>query len=260
MKHTSMITMAVVGAFAASTASAQVAASFNGLADDVLEDKNAAFFSGAVNTEEINGSVNIVAGSVAAPGSSSASESANEAGNFAADIDLSVFDTASSTVFDEQSGTGGAFNDTVEASQTTTATLTGAASAATSAASAASSSTTVNSIQQNFGDVSSVAAGAINDSTKTLSETGSLASVDIDSSTGSTAFGGLASNTTGDGIGSLDGALNVASVNGSINMAVTNANVNASSVGSTAAGAINTSEVTATFVGGSEATADVTPP
>lgn len=219
MKITKLFVGALVAATLSTAASAQVAASFDGLVDGVLAETNAAFFSSAVNVSDIDASVSITAGLGTVAGS--ASESVTEStDNATSDIDGSTREITSNV---------------------------------TEAASA------TDGVSQNFGDISTVAAGAISDSTMTLNETGALASSAITTSSGLTDFSGNASNTAGGTVGVVQGALNTGSINSSVNVAMANAAGGATAIGTVAAGAINTGAITATFVGGSEAETNVTP-
>jgi len=252
MKIKMMLPLTMAGLFAASAASAQVAASFDNLVDQVLGATDTDFISASVNLSDINGSIDITGGSDNAPGDTASDTSNSSTSN----IDNTVSNAIDNSTLNEISDATGSSSDAVNAIDNTVTTATTATTDSTTEATSAAFA----SVTQNFGEVSSVAAGAINDSTGTFTETGSLASVDIDTNTINTAFSGVADNTTGGGIGSVNTAVNLGSIDGSITMALTNANVGATSIGSVAAGSINTSDITATFVGGSDATADVNAP
>ena len=219
MKITKLFVGALVAATLSTAASAQVAASFDGLVEDVLSEANAAFFSSAINVADIDASVDITAGVEAVAGSISGSftTSTDAAGS---DINGSTRDITSTVV-----------DATIEA----------------------------DAITQNFGEISTVAAGAISDSTMDLNETGALASSAITTSSGLTDFSGNATNTAGGTLGAVQGALNTGNINGSVTVAMANAAGGASSIGTVAAGAINTGAITATFVGGDAAETNVNP-
>lgn len=240
MKTINVITAAILAATLASPSVAQVAASFDGLVDDVLEGTNAAFFSAAINTAAIDGSVNIVAGSVVPAGElviqQANTVSENAVGSFSLNTSVSDSLLSTSTIAD------GSF-DFSDVNETVDRTM-----------------VTVEAVNQNFGDVSTVAAGAISDSTMNLTETGSLATAAVNSTGSLTGFTGDASNTAGANVGVIQAAINVADINGSISLSMANASGGATSIGSVAAGAINTGKITATFVGGSDAEAGVTAP
>jgi hypothetical protein len=252
MKIKMILPLTAAGLFAASAASAQVAASFDNLVDQVLGATDTDFISASVNLAAINGSIDITAGSDNTPGDTASDSSTSSTSS----IDETVSNAIDNSTLLETSDATGSTSDAVNAiDNSVTNAITNTTDSTTEASSEAFAAVT-----QNFGDVSSVAAGAINDSTATITETGSLASVDINTNAINTAFSGVASNTTGGGIGSVSTAVNLGGIDGSISMALTNANVGATSIGSVAAGSINTSDITATFVGGSDATTNVNAP
>lgn len=225
MFKTKFLAATAMAAVFAIPASAQVADSFDNLVDTVLDETNASFFSGAVNTAVVDGSVNITAGVEAAAGTT----------------DL-IVSTATTNIQDDSisSDEGGFADVSTEIEESTVA-----------------FASTTNEITQEFGDVSSVAAGAISDSTLELDQTGATATSAVNNSAGGSSFIADASDVTGEAFGVMQGALNTANIDGSINMETVNANVVADSVGSVAAGAINTGSITATFVGGSSSGTDI---
>lgn len=225
MYKTKFLAATAMAALFAIPASAQVANSFDDLVETVLGGTNAAFFSGAVNTAAIDGSVNITAGVDAVAGTTNASIS-------------SLTSTINETSEAAADGANTELDVSVDALN-------------------AEIATTTNEITQNFGAVSSVAAGAISDSTLVLNQTGATATSAVNSSAGSASFIADASDITGESFGVVQGALNTADIDGSITMNAVNANIGAESIGAVAAGAINTGSITATFVGGSSSGTDI---
>jgi len=245
MKLLKTAPLACTMALVASTASADgVVDSFDGLVDDVLASANASFFSGAVNTAAIDASVDISAGGDLPAGELTVT--------YGTAVTLDNF----SATGDDVLGTGlsalsGGFDDTGNSDTNGGATYLDGIEATLKS----------ETISQNFGDVTTVAAGAINESTMTLTETGAIASASAKDIAGSASVDINSSNTVGSQVGALTGALNTASIDGSVNIDMVNASGGGASIGTTAAGAINTSELTATFVGGgaAEANADLSP-
>lgn len=201
----------------AGTASAQVVAqSFDNLVDQVLADTNAAMFAGAVNTAEVDGSINITAGAILPPGAQNISES---------------FESVS--LSNAQDGSIPAENSSEDREL-------GSFSAAIS----------VGEVTQDFGEVATLAAGAVNDAEFNLNETGATSAASAEAFTSNTGINAAADALQGSDIGIVTGALNTADIDGSVSMATPNASVIAEGVGTTAAGAISTSSITASFVGG----------
>jgi hypothetical protein len=226
MKITKILTAAALAASLSTAASAQtVIASFDNLVDEVLGtveqvNTNAAFYSGAVNIADIDGSIDITAGSVLPAGTLDVAAAAGT-------LDSSSDPMAGSTT-------------NIDAEILLV-------------------SAEVEELTTEFGAISSVAAGAISSSDINLTENGSIASSGVNTTGSLTSFIGSASNTTGSTIGVVQTALNTGFIDGSINMTLQNVSGGAESIASVAAGAINTGDVTAIFVGGGEATASVSP-
>ena len=265
MKTTNMITVAILSAVMASPSVAQVAASFDNLVDDAFVGIDTTFFSGAVNSATIDGSI-VLNGGAALQGGSlatasngsltesvnvAANEAANAAANEAADIAVNI----------NAAGLPGGLviaGDAAASAASSSASSSAFSAAASSVSTEAESATLiVGAVQQNFGEVSTVAAGAINDSQVNLTQTGSLAASAVNSSAGSAAFAGSASNTTGTAFSAVQGAFNSASIIGTIDVNMANASGGATSVGTVAAGAINAGGISATFIGGSAAETSV---
>lgn len=100
-----------------------------------------------------------------------------------------------------------------------------------------------------FGDVASVAAGAINEATLDLTQTGSSVVNNAAANTSDTSSTTDSTTLAGSAIGAVTGAFNSASITGDVAVTITGGNVTGGAIGTTAAGAINTSAITAAFVG-----------
>jgi hypothetical protein len=208
-----------VVALASAPASAQDAASFNNIIDQVLTADNVGnVISTAVNIAAIDGSVTINAGLV-------------DSNVIGVDIPVAPGQIVQTKTVD--AGMGGPeitedLNRTYEA------------------------------VNQSFGAVSTVAAGAINDTSVDFTEVGSSASAYGSAITDFYNVGVLeASNVTGGEIGIVAESWNAAEVNGSVVANVASANVSFASIDTVAAGAINTADIQAEIVGGNEAIANI---
>src|SRR6056297_221407 len=159
MKIKMMLPLTAAGLFAASAASAQVAASFDNLVDQVLSETSSDFISASVNLAGIDGSIDITGGAAAQAGDTASNSTTTTTSN----IDGTVSNAIDNSTLLETSGGGSATSDAANAINNTVSTAT---ASTTSTITTASSSAT-GAVTQSFGDVSSVAAGAINDSTST---------------------------------------------------------------------------------------------
>lgn len=117
----------------------------------------------------------------------------------------------------------------------------------TSAASTASESTTAS--LQIFGDVSSVAAGALNTATFKVSETAGTTMASSAGETLTTLASASDEIASGSGLLVTGDALNTALIDGSITADLNGGNITFTSIGSVAAGALNTVTVDAGIVG-----------
>lgn len=108
----------------------------------------------------------------------------------------------------------------------------------------------VNASTNVFGDVSTVAAGAINTYTADLTETGATVASSADAATTSTSAAAEFASTTGEGVGAMTLSANLADINAAIDVNLGSGNNSFTSIGTVGAGAINTSNITAVFVGG----------
>jgi hypothetical protein len=235
MKTKMILPLTMAAMFAATTVSAQtVIDSFDNMVDQVLGtvlevNTDAAFLSSAVNIEAVNGSIDISSSATNGPG-----ESVINGDSFNITIDdLSATGTDILGSGINSIDGSGSFTDTSGGTTETFAAVT-----------------------QSFGDLTTVAAGAINDGTANLTETAADASVNAEAISSSTSTSIESLNNTGSTIGSANVALNTALIDGSVVANMTDTSATVGAISTTAAGAINTSDVTATFIGtGAEADA-----
>ena len=212
MKLKTFLATTAASTLIAGAASAQVADSFDDLIDNVLGDNvDAAFFSGAVNTSEIDASVNIDGGSIV------------PAGTLDDDFTFIGQDAFSNT--DDS-----AFNDGFVS---TTGSL----------------SVTVNELTQDFGQIDTVAAGAISQGDIDITGEEGIVNASAQASDASRAVSSSVDTQTGGTTGLVTGALNDANVNASVTMDVANVNTLADGISTTAVGALNDTDVTASFTG-----------
>ena len=207
----------------------------------------------ATNTADIDGSINIAS---IGQSTSDASEAANEAKNIAFDAATNA-SSASNSAFDggldagslfaesdlELEGLSLAGNSAEEAADAASI----AGSYATSAASEAASSATAT--VQSFGEVASVAAGALNTATFTVAETAGTTLASSAGETLTTLANASDELASGSGLVVTGDALNTALINGSITANLTGGDVDFTSISSVAAGALNTVTVDASVVG-----------
>ena len=275
-----MLSAATAALLTATGASAQVVDSFNQTIDDALAGVPASFASMAINNMGIDGSIDISGDADQAfsgaftydeTTDNSTSEQATVIDN---SIDYDRLDItsqmsaanggAASDVFGNavDSGTGGsaAFDGTyTEISEATTATdnSTTDINTATSDVSIAGD-LAVEAATQSIGDVSSLAAGAVNTGNFNVTENAGVLDDSSLASTSSTMAEASSMASFGSGVGIVSAAVNdstnsntddLASINGSIGISMAAGNFSVGSVDSVAAGAINTTDVTAIFFG-----------
>jgi hypothetical protein len=238
MKIKMILPLTMAGMFAATTVSAQtVIDSFDNMVDQILGtvdgvNTDAAFLSSAVNIEEVTGSIDISSSASNTPGSSIVEGESLEI----------TIDNLSATSL-EPGGILGLGINSIDGSGSFTDTTGG-------------TTDTFAAVTQSFGDLTTVAAGAINDGTANLTETAADASVNAEAISSSTSTSIESLNNTGSTIGSANVALNTALIDGSVVANMTDTSATVGAISTTAAGAINTSDVTATFIGtGAEADA-----
>ena len=257
MKLKVLFPLVAAGVMASSAGSAQVATSFDSIVDEVLTGDNVAnFFVGAVNTSFVSASVDISVNVSALNSTSSNLSSVTSTEN-------SLYDDTETFTDVSASGGGGTLGGNVfglgAGDVSGSAEFADLASSISTTANSVTSSASVSlsEVVSNFGEVSTVAAGAVNDVDITLTQVGDTAIVDADYAAGSVGTGIVSTNITGGPIGVIFGALNFAPIDGGVNMDFTNAAGGATGIATTAVGALNTGSLTATFVGNSEASADV---
>ncbi len=109
---------------------------------------------------------------------------------------------------------------------------------------------TVTATTATFGDISTTAAGALSNTTTNLSETAAMFEASADAATSNTSSAADDMMSMGGGIGVSTGAFNAAAatIDGGITVDVVAGNTNFGALSTTAAGAINTADITASFV------------
>ena len=257
MKLKVLFPLVAAGIMASSTGSAQIADSFDNLVDQVLTFPNAAnFFVGAVNVGDVDAAVDISVNVSALNSTSSSASASSDSVNYLEDLS----DTFTNVSASGGPGTsGGNVFDLGAADISGSATFADITSSVSlgSSSFSRSSSDSLSEVVSEFGAISTVAAGAVNDVEIDLNQVGDTAIVDADYSAGSVVTAITSTNITGGDIGVIMGALNVAGIDGSVNLSFSNAAGGAESIGTTAVGAINSGSLTATFVGNNEADANV---
>ena len=280
-----MLSAATAALLTATGASAQVIDSFNQTVDDALAGASASFASIALNNMAIDGSIDISAdagqafdGAFSYEESSDNSSSSNTTDtenntnngslNIASALAATAGGIATDTFGNEADATGGGtanfegtYDEFSEVSSSTDDSfenfnndlqnLNVSGNFATAAAT------------QSIGDVASLAAGAVNDGTFDVTEMGSVMDSSSSSSTSQTMAEAMANTSFGSGVGIVSAAINdadnegnpgsLASINGTITIAMGAGNIDVGSVDSVAAGAINTTGVTAVFFGSDNA-------
>lgn len=252
MKLKTFLATTAASTLIAGAASAQtVADSFDNLIDTVLGDDgsevNAAFFAGAVNTAEVDASVDITGGSVLAPGSFDSTSD---------DITLGAegfIDIAAESAAESTDGASGAASENSSAGRFT------AGFADEDTFSFNSTSVTVEPVTQRIDGIETVAAGAINEAEFGIIENGAIVDSASEASTSATQVASSVQTVTGSDIGVVTGALNDANIDASVSMSMTNANLNVTdTISTTAVGALSDTNVQANFVGGSGVEVDTT--
>jgi hypothetical protein len=190
-----------------------------GISGDFSDVANTVLSATAVNTAFIDGSINIAS---IGESTSDLAETTNDA--FDAGLGEGAFYSSDDLVMELEDLTIG-----------------------TSAASTASESTTAS--LQIFGDVSSVAAGALNTATFTVSETAGTTMASSAGETLTTLASASDEIASGSGLLVTSDALNTALIDGSITANLDGGNITFTSIGSVAAGALNTVTVDAGIVG-----------
>lgn len=210
----------------------------------------------AINIADIDGSINITS---IGQSTSDASEAANEATNIAFDAATSA-SSASNSAFEGGLDVGASFAEGAapsleleglslagNAAEEAADAASIAGSYATSEASEAASSATAT--VQSFGEVASVAAGALNTATFTVAETAGTTLASSAGETLTTLAEASDSLASGSGLVVTGDALNTALINGSITADLNGGDLTFTSISSVAAGALNTVTVDATLVG-----------
>ncbi|MFA8444003.1 hypothetical protein [Yoonia sp.] len=209
----------------------------------------------AVNIADVDGSINIASIGQSA---SAANDAADTAVSIAAGAGTLSYESASAAI-DGGLGAGNLFSGETPKLELTNLELAGnkASEAADLAVIAgqytrnevtSSAESTVATIQE-FGDVASVAAGALNTATFEVSETAGETVASSAGETLTTLANATDSLTSGSGLLVSADALNSALINGSITAELDGGDVTFTSISSVAAGALNTVTVEADLVG-----------
>jgi len=269
MKLKVLFPLVTAGVMASSSGSAQVVDSFDDLVDDVLGVENAAgFFAGAINTNLVSASIDISVNVTALDSSIDSTSILSLSNTTFEDLTDTFTDvsasgtsaTAGGNVFDIGSADiniSGTFSDV--SGSATFAELTSSVWSSTGSFTS-STSQSLSDVVSSFGDLSTVAAGAVNDVEITITQTGDSATVEADYAAGTVGEGITSENFTGGKIGLVMSAVNNAPIDGSVSMSFINAAGAATSISTTAVGSLNAGSITATFVGGNEADAVVNLP
>ena len=112
-----------------------------------------------------------------------------------------------------------------------------------------SSDTMTEATTATVGDISATALGAVLSGDIDIDETAGAISATSGSTAGSTSADAAFGSDIGSGVGVISVAANLALIDGSVTASVTNGNTNFGSISTTAAGAINSSGITAAIVG-----------
>ncbi len=99
-----------------------------------------------------------------------------------------------------------------------------------------------------FGDMATTAAGALSNTTTNLTEAAAVFDSSADAATSNTSSMAADMTEVGGGIGVSTGAFNSGLIDGGISVSVDAGNTAIGSLSTTAAGAINTADITAAFV------------
>ncbi|WP_284266346.1 hypothetical protein [Roseicyclus amphidinii] len=113
---------------------------------------------------------------------------------------------------------------------------------------------TLNATDLNFGDLSTLAAGAVNDTTTDLTEEAGSIVASSGGFTTSTESNASFEALSGAGTIVLSGATNFATIDGGVQVITGGGNMDGGAISTTAAGAISTADITATFFGEAETT------
>lgn len=225
--NTKMILAAAIVAVSGTAASAQVLQDLNLMVNTLTTNVGGTVIDISTNLNTINGNIDLdLTGQngLETDDSTTANDIIN-ATDVGLDLDISATGLGS---LDLGVDVGGYLNDD---------TLT---TAATSMASATS---------MTFGDLATQAVGAINSSTNSLTETASTIMSSSDTNASSTAASAMFDSAAGSGLFSLSGAGNFADINGQIEITAGGGDFEFGDLSTTAAGSINTGQITAAFIG-----------
>ena len=262
MKTLKAIALASVAAMALtpSVSSAQVVDDIENLIQNINAGVANKFNSAALNFSDVDGSVNITVGG-ANGGTSNAADDTVAVTVAATDNSISGAITdasgAGSTAiggtsdidalpigFSAGGADGGGYEFAFGAELTVTDTV-GAITTTTDT----SLDTTTEATTATVGDISTAALGAVLSGDIDVTETAGSIAAASGSTAGSTTADATFASDIGSGVGVISVAANLASIDGSVTAAVTGGNTNFGTIGTTAAGAINSSGILAKVVG-----------
>ncbi|PQO22724.1 hypothetical protein C2I36_11430 [Rhodobacteraceae bacterium WD3A24] len=252
------LSAAAIAAISATGASAQVVGvnTMTDIINGVMANASANFAGIAVNDQDINGFIDInstgsAGGStsefnidsetigIGSLGITNDAEQSSLAGGGLANIAINssltgIYDCDVSAVGDASSGACGltagevSFSDTLD---TTSLTENGGMTS------------------QEFGAVSALAAGAVNDTTLAITEVAGTVSTAAEAATSNTSSSSSFDLATGSGVSGFGYAGNEGIIDGSATINLAGGNIGFESIGTTAAGAISTTDITASFIG-----------
>ena len=217
-----LLSTAAIGIIAASGVSAQVLESFDGIVDEIMANADANFIGAALNDADVFGNIDISV--VGQSGSSSE-------------------DTTSATIITESftSGSAGAFFGLIAGEA---ADFSGSFSEVTASETEALFATTTT-----FGDMTTLAAGAVNDVDIDVVGFGGSIQSAASASTSSTESEAFFDALGGDGLTGLVFAGNTGEIQGQIELTLDGGNFVTGNLGTTAVGAVNAGSISANFVG-----------
>jgi len=260
-------TTAAVIALSATGASAQVVGTdtLEDIINQVMVNANANFAGIVVNDGNIDGSINITSTGLSG-GTSNASSSSDN--TVFTNVDQSLTAAGFSQTNQAASGTGlvfiqttnpltacnvdgGGLGSTTLECNTSLESLNIADTdtTVTNAVASATSSSTSDATTQNFGAVAALAAGAVNNTTMTLTEVGGSVQTGSAANTSNTAASATFSELSGAGMTGIAYAGNEGAIFGSATILLSGGNIGFDSISTTALGAANTATITATVVG-----------
>ncbi|MBF9060880.1 hypothetical protein HKCCSP123_16985 [Rhodobacterales bacterium HKCCSP123] len=241
-------------AIVAGSANAQVVSALA----DIAEEYGGVFANVSINYGGINGSVDIVAGGANGGTANNILEGSTDLSTSFTDVDINGSAAASGTedaldVSDVTLGpVAGIACDTNGAGDGSSAAdcqFSGSATFTNLVETMSDTSTTTQATTATFGNVATLAAGAVNSTTTDIIETGSVTNSFSDAFTSDTGSSASFDQTIGSGVIVISGATNLPDIDGSVSVNVIAGNVNGGDIGTTVVGATSTADISAEFVG-----------